>query len=415
MTMLQTKVPVLIVGGGIGGLTTALALHRAGISSQVILKEKSFSAAHRNVVVAGSAVRILDRLGLGPLMRTHGVAVTHGRIETDRGVRVLNIDVSRLGSEVWVMPRSHLQQFFVESLPPDTVHFGTRLRSLHTHPKGEHVIAELLHNPHVTRRIGYPDSRNFTSRLAASLVVGADGLSSAVRSSIWHPTITSTSTCVWHSVTMVRDEEAYPSHAFREFWQTRRAHEIPPTRFGFARMSQEEVAWWAVAPCLNAVYLRPFQPKLIKLFQQYPNCVLRLIESVSNDRDINRRQLKQTWSDSSLWIDKDSNRIALVGDAGRAGVLATLHQGCSFAIEDSYMLAHYIAEQGGPESPTVHIGLRAYEQNRLAHTAMAKVYSQQFHKLAASRSSISRYLLRNSVLSSLENESLREIARTAKS
>eukprot|EP00171_Calliarthron_tuberculosum_P013727 IDg13727t1 len=178
--MLHSKVPVLVVGGGIGGLTAALALHRAGISSQLILREKSFSSALRNVVVAGSAVRILDRLGLGPLMRTHGVPITHGSIETDQGARVLSIDVSRLGSEAWIMPRSHLQQFFVESLPADTIHFATRLRSLVSHPNANHVSVEMLHNPHEPRHFGYPAPRNCNSRLAASLVIGADGLASAV-------------------------------------------------------------------------------------------------------------------------------------------------------------------------------------------------------------------------------------------
>lgn len=414
--MLQSKVPVLIVGGGIGGLTAALAFHRAGISSQLILREKSFSSGLRNVVVAGSAVRILDRLGLGPLVRTHGVPITHGSIETDRGARVLKVDVSRLGSEAWIMPRAHLQQFFVESLPTDTIHFGTRLRSLDSYPNSDHVTVEMLHNSHEPRYFGYPASRSFTSRLAASLVIGADGLASAVRASIWRPMITFSSTCVWHGVSVTRDEDAYPLHAFREFWQSPRGSANPPTRFGFARISREEVAWWAIAPCVNEVYLRPFQPKLTILFEKYPHSVLHLIETVSSDRDIYRRQLRQAaWSDSSVWIDHDSNRIALVGNAGRTGEMSALHHGCSFAIEDSYMLAHFVAEQGSPDISCLQLGLRAYEQNRQAHTAMANIYSQKFHKLVTTKSSIARYFLRNSVLSSLENESSREIARTATS
>ncbi len=405
------KVPVLVVGGGIGGLTAALALHRAGISNKLILRETSFSTGARNaVVVAGSAVRILDRLGLGPLLRTHGSPITQGEIETARGKPVVSVDVNKIGTEAWVVPRSSLQQFFVESLPPDTVHFGTKLRSLRAN--SDQIEVEMKHNPNGPEPLGIFSPRNFTSRLAANLVVGADGLSSTVRSSISRPMLTTSGKCIWQAVTKTRDNEAYPAHTFREIWTHLNTRGAARTRFGFTRITSDEVAWWAVSPSVSEVFLRPFVPKLLSLFDEYPEPVHRLIKSVENDRNVQRHQVRQIWPDSTSWIDHTSSRIALIGDAGRVGEMGNLHNGCTFAIEDAYMLAHFIAEQGGPEDSRLHLGLRAYEQNREAHDAMARDYTDKFYRLATTQSAVSRYFLRKYVLASLEHESTREIAHT---
>lgn len=391
------KVPVLVVGGGIGGLVAALALHRAGISNKLILREKSFLAGPRNAaIVAGSAVRILDRLGLGPLLRTHGSPITNGQILTSHGKPVVSVDLSRVGTEAWVVPRPSLHQFFVESLPPDTVHFGTKLRSLQA--GADEVMVELQHDPKEPSPLSPFSPRNFTSKAAAGLVVGADGLSSTVRASICKPMLMTSGTCIWHSTAKSTDVETYPPHAFREIWSRYAVKGVQRTRFGFTRISMDEIAWWAVAPSAGEVFLRPFLPKLLELFAEYPDSVQRLLHSVESDRDIHRHQVRHIWPGSTSWIDGASNRVALVGDAGRVGEVGSLHNGCSFAIEDSYMLVHYIAEQGGRWGDQLHRALRAYAENRESHAVTARNFTDKFYKLTTTRSPIARYFLGKYVL-----------------
>jgi len=411
-----SKIPVLISGSGVGGLTASLALHRAGYTCSLITREKSFGAGYRNVVIGGKAVRILDRLGLGHLLRSHGTPITNGSIENERGMEVFKIDTASLGTEVWILPRSHLQQFFVESLPPESVTFNTRLRSIDAHPSNDSVKVEMLHSPpNEFKRPGYPTSRSPTTRINAGLVIGADGLASAVRTSISGHMVTTSYSCFWHGVTKTTDMDLYKPNSFRELWAS--SNDTIPTRFGFARLTSDEVAWWAVAPNAQQVgnsngspgiYLRPFQSKLVNLFRDFPDFVSHLIRNVQNDREIHRRQLREAWNESPVWIDHSSNRIALVGEAGRAGELGALHHGCSFAIADSYTLINKIAEQGGPESSRLPIALRAYEQDRLAHGTMAKTHAMEFRKISYS-SSITRALRSQRFLSSLQNETIREL------
>ena len=138
----MAKLPVVVVGGGIGGLTASLALHRAGFTSQLVTREKSFGAGFRNVVIAGKAIRILDRLGLGPLLRSHGTPIIQGSIDNEQGKQIFSMDTARLRTEVCILPRAHLQQFFVEALPPETVTFSTSLQSIRSYPDEDQMKVE---------------------------------------------------------------------------------------------------------------------------------------------------------------------------------------------------------------------------------------------------------------------------------
>jgi len=55
---------VLIVGGGIGGLTAALALARHGIASQIIEQAAAFKEIGAGIQLGANVFRMLERLGL---------------------------------------------------------------------------------------------------------------------------------------------------------------------------------------------------------------------------------------------------------------------------------------------------------------------------------------------------------------
>ena len=55
---------VLIVGGGIGGLTAALALARQGIPSQVIEQAAAFKEIGAGIQLGPNVFRMFERLGL---------------------------------------------------------------------------------------------------------------------------------------------------------------------------------------------------------------------------------------------------------------------------------------------------------------------------------------------------------------
>jgi salicylate hydroxylase len=65
------RIPILIAGGGIGGLATALALSRAGFPAHVLEKSSEFAEIGAGLQLAPNATRMLDRLGILPEIRRH--------------------------------------------------------------------------------------------------------------------------------------------------------------------------------------------------------------------------------------------------------------------------------------------------------------------------------------------------------
>ena len=72
--------PALIVGGGIAGLTLALALARRGLPSRLFERAPALEATGAGVQLSPNAGRILEALGLGPALdavatRPEGVSI----------------------------------------------------------------------------------------------------------------------------------------------------------------------------------------------------------------------------------------------------------------------------------------------------------------------------------------------------
>jgi 2-polyprenyl-6-methoxyphenol hydroxylase-like FAD-dependent oxidoreductase len=68
-----SRIPVLIVGGGIGGLATALALARAGCPAHVLEKSEQFAEIGAGLQLAPNATQMLDRLGILDEIRKHAI------------------------------------------------------------------------------------------------------------------------------------------------------------------------------------------------------------------------------------------------------------------------------------------------------------------------------------------------------
>jgi 2-polyprenyl-6-methoxyphenol hydroxylase-like FAD-dependent oxidoreductase len=68
-----SRIPLLIVGGGIGGLAAALAVSKAGQPAHVLERSQQFSEIGAGLQLASNATRVLDRLGLLPEIRRHAI------------------------------------------------------------------------------------------------------------------------------------------------------------------------------------------------------------------------------------------------------------------------------------------------------------------------------------------------------
>src|SRR5213079_3346725 len=73
----RNKQPVVIAGGGIGGLAAALALARKGFKSIVLEQAPQFGEIGAGIQIAPNAWHALDALGVGQLVKKEAVFIEH--------------------------------------------------------------------------------------------------------------------------------------------------------------------------------------------------------------------------------------------------------------------------------------------------------------------------------------------------
>lgn len=164
---------VAIIGAGLGGLTAALALARSGIAVTVHEQAEALGEVGAGITISPNAGRVLDHLGLGEAIRAQGVlpGTQHIRdLATGATIRTLARDSDL--EAVHGAPYRHLHRAdlhallvaAVEQAAPGSIRLGHRLVA---------VTAD-----------GHMRFANGTEA-AADIVVGADGVRSAVRDSLY--------------------------------------------------------------------------------------------------------------------------------------------------------------------------------------------------------------------------------------
>src|SRR5438477_12178121 len=71
----RNKTPVVIAGGGIGGLAAALALARKGFRSIVLEQASEFAEIGAGIQLAPNAWHAIDALGVGDLVKKEAVFI----------------------------------------------------------------------------------------------------------------------------------------------------------------------------------------------------------------------------------------------------------------------------------------------------------------------------------------------------
>jgi 2-polyprenyl-6-methoxyphenol hydroxylase-like FAD-dependent oxidoreductase len=73
MSASHSKLPVLVAGGGIGGLAAALALTRQGLSVKVLEQAPQLGEIGAGIQLGPNAFAAFDALGIGPVARSRAV------------------------------------------------------------------------------------------------------------------------------------------------------------------------------------------------------------------------------------------------------------------------------------------------------------------------------------------------------
>lgn len=170
--------PILIVGGGIGGLATALCLHARGIDVRVFEKVPQLRPLGVGINMLPHAARVVHELGLAPKLVT--TAIQTGKLEY----------YNKFGQLIWSEPRGLAAGYAV---PQYSIHRGD-LQMLLYEAAIERLTRERIetdasfesveqHGDEVVAQFRRSDGRTFEAR--GSALISADGIHSILRKSFY--------------------------------------------------------------------------------------------------------------------------------------------------------------------------------------------------------------------------------------
>jgi 2-polyprenyl-6-methoxyphenol hydroxylase-like FAD-dependent oxidoreductase len=358
---------VIIIGGGIGGLTAAIALQRRGIAAHVYEAAPELRTVGAGISLQANAVQVLDRLGLAETVRRAGAAPARAELLDERGTILQTIDLraieQRYGFPTIAIHRARLHDALLAQLAKGTLHLGKAARQIEQDGQSVHVQ--------------FADG----STAQGSVALAADGVRSGVRRQLFpeaQPRYSGQSSyrAVMRTALPIELEQVG-----QEIWGRGR-------RFGFSPIGGGEVYCFATLDAPPGVTESVAQAKaqLQELFASFPAPVSNLIAAAEAE------QLIRTDMDDLRPLPRwYHGRVALLGDAAHA-TTPNLGQGGAQAIEDAWVLAESLARYAAPEQ-----AFAAYQRTRQAKATMVVNRSWQMGKLAHLKNPLGR-ALRNALM-----------------
>jgi 2-polyprenyl-6-methoxyphenol hydroxylase-like FAD-dependent oxidoreductase len=326
------RVRAAVVGAGIGGLAAAIALERAGVEPIVLERAPELREAGFGLVLSANAVTALDFLGLRDGVAARGTRVARAEIRNPRGELLTLIDYQAHGWETYGILRSSLQQTMLEAVPVEHVRLNTTC--VGASEDGRVLLAG-------------------AETVTADIVVGADGINSVVRRSLFgEEPLRYGGHRAWRAGTPFDEGRIGPR--FVEVWGVGGG-------FGFGPAGQGRVYWYCFESVPEGVPA-PERPReeFLGRYGTWFDPIPALIEATEHEAIeptfTYDRPPRRTWGRS---------RVTLLGDAAHP-MKPNIGQGAAQALEDAVVLGVCAAERRNPEEI-----LREYERRRIRRATAA--------------------------------------------
>ncbi|KIZ17085.1 FAD-dependent monooxygenase [Streptomyces natalensis] len=343
---------IAVVGGGLAGLTLALALHRAGLECRVYEQAPQLGEVGAGLQLSPSATRLLHRLGLEHALRSAAVlpeAMEFRRWADgsviSRGLLGKHCE-ERYGAPYYAMHRADLHRALVEALPAGMVRLDARCTGTEEGPNG--VVLRFADGSHAE----------------AHAAVGADGIHSVLRPAL------------------VDDRPRFSGQSvYRGLVDGRRIPEV---------VAEPRVQLW-LGPGRHLVCYPVSGGRLVNFVATVPTSGSGSESWSRRGRVADVAAAYEGWcaevtsiigaaDQVSLWAlhDRDpiarwsTGRITLLGDSAHP-MLPFMGQGANQAIEDAVALAVCLRDAGAGELPAA---LRRYESLRRPRTTLVQERSR---------------------------------------
>ncbi|MEQ8303907.1 MAG: FAD-dependent monooxygenase [Cyclobacteriaceae bacterium] len=345
-----------IIGGGITGLTTALALQKLGIQSVVYEQAKEINAIGAGIWLQPNAIKVLDWLGLKNEVKKQGIEldkmeITNPQLKPYKKIKSEVVQDAE-GNQTVAIHRARLHNIlYTELLKSNEVQLDKKYKS--------HTISTAGIN------LQFENGED-----QVDILLGADGIDSLVRKAFLpESSVRSSGQVCWRGISKMNLPDSLKNLG-QESWGKQ-------IRFGFSQIHDGEVYWFAVA---NEEHLKKAEEVgrkeyLSKLFQDFSSVITGLIEHTEPAKI--HQTILHDLNKLPVWYN---GNICLIGDAAHA-TTPNMGQGACQGIEDAYYISRSL-------SKSLHSAEEAFQQfqsKRIKKVDYIVNTSWQFGKMAHSK------------------------------
>lgn len=342
----------VVVGGGIGGLTAAVAFRQVGWRVTVLERAAMFGEIGAGITLLSNGLRCLDAIGLGEAVRGSGLPMLALGMRTAAGRWLSRFDgdgasmEARMGTTSVVIHRAELHRILRDALPAEALVAGVTTTGIIGGADGGPAEVRFRHRDH-------------DAVLHANLVVGADGVHSWVRARRWPdaPAPVYSGSSTWRAITT--PSSAAVTEMSLSWGQG--------TEFGVMPILDGRTYWYAAANAdegqRNPGGLEELRRRFGSWHEPIPTVLARTAPQAVLRHDIYRLPKLDSYARGS---------VVLLGDAAHT-MTPNLGQGGGQALEDAIVLAAAISRTRDLPAALAH-----YDHQRRPRTqAMSRAATRQ--------------------------------------
>ena len=367
---------ILIVGGGIGGLTAMNYLIAQGHDVHLIEKQPDFHPVGAGIMLGINAMKLLGELGLAEQVINQGQSLQDFSIVDRKGRFVGMTDAkfmeAETGHKTVAIHRGVLQTILSSKLDITQCRFNTEIK-------------QLDQNSNESVEVTYQDDS--TDRF--DLVIAADGIHSPTRKLLSLPsTLRYAGYTCWRFVVDAPKDLLAHDKGY-EYWGKGR-------RFGIVPLGDNQVYCFATANSPQNIEenktlsTADFKEKFVAFEGEVP----KILNQLSDDDTLIHNDL---CDQMAVRLQKD--RVALLGDASHAAT-PNMGQGAAMAIEDAYVLSQCLTSESD-----IPKALQSYESRRVARVKLIRDRSHRVGSISQWESPFTS-AIRNSMLRLTPKQSL---------